>query len=474
MNKLVNLGSNDLYKHGTAFLICDKEISYSGFTEKVDKQAIFLYENGVRLNDVIPVISSNNSYFLISVFALWKLGAVPALINIRLTIQETEYLIDFIKPSVVLAESGKFAFPGSRIISGPGKPASAIKLPGMPADITRTALIIFTSGSTGKPKGVELSFANLVAGAKNANEYLEVKHGKSWLASLPFYHIGGFSIVIRALLSGSPVIMPASSSAENLCKAIDEYKPAYISLVSTQLKQLLDLNCNHLEGISKILLGGGFIDEELIKHAVQRGLNLVKGYGSTETASFISALNCSEGIKLNSSGKPVAGNEIKIVDENNNELPPGAAGEIVIKGKTVAKGYYKNPEAASEKFRNGYFYSGDIGYLDEEGYLFVQARRTDLIISGGENINPREVEQAILKYPGITEAVVIGIEDQKWGHTPAAVIVTNNTGITQQGLKQFLKNKLAGFKIPARIAIVNEIPKTSLGKVQREKLKELF
>jgi O-succinylbenzoic acid--CoA ligase len=475
MNKLIELTSNDNYQQTSPFIISNDVLSYGDFTVRVSQHALYLYESGIRENNVVPVISSGNPFFLISVFALWKIGAIPALINIRLTKQETDSLFEFIKPGFVLAQSGNFFFHGCRIIYGTGAPELITFLPAAQNDINRTALIIFTSGSTGKPKGVEITYGNLITSAEQANKFLQVKKNGSWLASLPFYHIGGFSIVVRALLNGSPVIIPASQSADDLCKTIEVHKPAYISLVSTQLKRLLELNCSNISGISKMLLGGGSIDEELITAAIKGGLNIIKGYGSTETSSFVAALDCNKINKRLSSGIPVGGNKIIIADAIGNELPRLSEGEILIKGETIAKGYYKNQEATADKFVNGYFHSGDIGYMDEEGYLFVVARRTDLIISGGENINPHEVQMEILKHPDIIEAVVIGIEDKTWGQTPAAVIVTkNNIQITTAELKQFLKDKLAGYKIPTTVRIIKEIPKTPLGKIQIDKLKSLL
>jgi O-succinylbenzoic acid--CoA ligase len=480
MNRLVDLSNNVQYQEGSPFLLHDTVTTFGEFTDKVNQQSLYLYNSGIRQNDIVPVILHNSPFYLESVFALWKIGAVPALLNTRLTNPEIKKLIDFIEPAHIISDENNFT--GINVITGSGPGTITGKLPHAKAEADKTAIIIFTSGSTGTPKGVEITFGNLIASAENANAFMieEFKprthhYPKSWLASLPFYHIGGFSVVIRALLSGSAVIFPYSHSAEDICFSINNHKPAYISLVSTQLKRLLELECYLLKEVSAILLGGGFIDEELINKAVNSGINIAKGYGSSETSSFVCALNCNNNLKPASSGKPVCDNEIVITDNNGNTLPSMQEGEILIKGRTVAKGYYKNYSLSEEKFKDGYFHSGDIGYTDEEGYLFVAARRTDLIISGGENINPREVEQALLKHPDINEAVVIGIEDKLWGHTPAAVLVTNNNKkITQPELKQFLKNKIAGFKIPSLVKIVECLPRTSLGKIRREKLKELF
>ncbi|MFO7446948.1 MAG: o-succinylbenzoate--CoA ligase [Ignavibacteriaceae bacterium] len=479
MNPLVDWNLNKNYSPElTAVIYKNTKLTYFQLDTGINSRVYALQQEGIRRGNHVPLISENNPDFIINTFALWRLGAIPVPVNTRLIDKEIEELLSFtgcthaivdkalnreiqIKSCKIISE---FSLPGNEVLS------SAI----IPSE-NETAVIIYTSGSTGKPKGVEISFGNLISSALTGNTFLNHRTDDKWLTSLPFYHIGGFSIFVRALLFGASVIIPDSLSAENICKSITLHKPTLASLVSTQLLNLIESGCNPNEELRNILLGGGFVETELLKKALTSGWNVSKVYGSSETASMVTALSCKEKVKLNSAGKALSGNEIVIVDDNGKILPPGMSGEILVKGPTAAKGYLNNPEETSAKFVDGYYHSGDIGYLDDEGYLFIEARRTDLIISGGENINPLEVEKEILKHPGIIEAAVFGIDDKKWGQSVAAAIVTKNKKqITIEELKVSLKDKLSGYKIPRKLFIIDELPRNDLGKVQREKLKELL
>ena len=339
-----------------------------------------------------------------------------------------------------------------------------------------TAVIIFTSGSTGKPKGVQLTFNNLIQSALTGNQLFNYKKNDRWLASLPFYHVGGFSIITRAIFNGNTLLLPENLNIESVQNVIQKKHPTLTSFVSTQLKRLLENDIKPNPELRHILLGGGFLDTDLVTSAINKGWNVSKSYGSTETASFVTALTATEFvIKKESAGKALTPNEILIVDENRNLLEPKTLGEVAVKGKSVAKGYINNRDETGQKFKGDTYYTGDYGYLDDDGYLFIEARRNDLIVSGGENINPYEVETELLRHPYILEASVLGLEDKEWGFITAAAVVTRENKIIQlEELKLFLKDKLAGFKIPKKLFIVEKFPKTEMGKIQKEKLKEII
>jgi acyl-CoA synthetase (AMP-forming)/AMP-acid ligase II len=198
-----------------------------------------------------------------------------------------------------------------------------------------------------------------------------------------------------------------------------------------------------------------------------------KVYGSSETSSFVTMIEAKDILrKITSSGKILQKNEIFILSESGQKLPAGKSGEIAVKSDSVMKGYINNEKETSNKSKNGMYLSGDIGYLDEEGYLFVEARRNDLIVSGGENINPAEVQNAIFENPDIKDCYVFGLEDKTWGHIAVAVVVKSSE--IDIKLKEFLKTKIAGYKIPKKIIYVKQIPKTSLGKIEKGKVRDLF
>jgi O-succinylbenzoic acid--CoA ligase len=342
--------------------------------------------------------------------------------------------------------------------------------------LTDSAVIIFTSGSTEKSKGIILSFSSLYNSALNSNQLLRYTSSDRWLASLPFYHIGGFSIITRFLVFGIPIIIPDSLSVDHLINSVNNFQPTFISLVSAQLKRIVADKIPPNPELKNCLIGGGFTDPDLLEAAYDIGwpINLI--YGSTETSSFVTALLKDElTIKPNSVGRPVPTNNIKIEDEAGNELKQFEIGEILIQSNALMKGYL-NSNLTSGLIKNGYYHTGDIGFLDDDGYLFLEGRKNYLISSGGENVNPVEVENALLQHPMIIESAVFPLRDKEWGEVIAAAIVLKDrtTSLTDIQLKDFLRDKISGFKIPKKIFIEEYLPKTELGKIEKNKLISLY
>jgi O-succinylbenzoic acid--CoA ligase len=432
--------------------------------------------------DLIAIVSDNNLEFIILVFALWKTGAIPVPINTRLNETEKNNLLEFLNPKLIydlsspiptLSSPRKQFVPTSR-----GKSHEYVSSQSRfdLADINTIALILFTSGSTGKPKAVQLSFLNLKKSFENSDTMLNQNSNDKWIASLPFFHIGGFSIIIRSLFSGTLLIIPKSLQTDDILQDIKKYKPTLVSLVSTQLRRLIDIGLKPDPSMKCLLLGGGYIDNSLVEESLAIGWPIAKVYGSTETSSLVSFLDCmNEKNKIPSTGKPLGNNMILIVDRNRNPLPYNSHGEIAIKSESCTSGYLDNPREKKRKFINGFYYTGDHGFLDKEGYLFVDARRSDLIISGGENINPLEIENALREFPGIAMVSVFGEDDREWGQIVSAAVKTKSgKNISKKNLKEFLSKKLSPYKIPKRFYFINEFPVSPLGKIQKAKLIEMI
>ena len=480
--KLIGLFAGEKFNHHSIALIHkNSSITYLAFEEKIFSTIQTLSDIGIKRRNKVAILSENSPEFVMLIFSLWRLGAIPIPLNLKLLPKEIEELITFAHCDFLLTDDSSFELinskkiPKHRIPNGNEKAASKT-FPEIDFTIEDTAAIIFTSGSTGKPKGVMLSFNNLFQSALTGDQIFKHADGDRWLASLPFYHVGGFSIITRAFFFGAALILPNSLSAEQLKEEIENQKPTLTSFVSTQLKRLIELGVKPNKELRHILLGGGFLDAELVEKAISSGWKISKSYGSTETSSFAAALTYEEfNKKRQSAGKALTPNKILIVDEKKNPLPPNHSGEIAVKGESVAKGYLHNIEETNKKFKGKIYYSGDFGYLDDEGYLFVEARRNDLIISGGENINPIEVENEIIKHPKVLEVSVLGIEDNEWGYiVTAAVVLKNKNEFTLDELKEFLKDKLPGYKHPKKIFILDNLPKTEMGKVQKEKIREII
>jgi len=458
----------------------DESISYQSLNFKVNLAAKHLRKSGIAPGDLVAILSDNSPDFVVSILALWMIEAIPVPINIKLSASEIEEQLKILECKFVLAEYSlkeKISFAGINKIN-----INLLYLTSDSFDVdfryneTRTAIIMFTSGSSGKPKAVELSFSNLIQSAKIGNKYLKQTKEDRWLASLPFYHIGGFSIIFRALIFGTEIILPNNLKLQSIIQTINQLKPTLISLVSSQMSELLKNNIHPDDELSHVLLGGGFIDSNLMREALHKGWNVSKVYGSTETSSFVTVLSPDEfKVKPESVGKPIPPNEIIIYDENRNELPNNTEGEIAIKSPAVMKGYLKDDTATKNKLFNGVYLTGDIGYKDPEGYIHVVNRRSDLIVTGGENVNPAELEEMIMKFSKVKEVCVFGIDDVTWGQKIAAVIVSQTSEKFEiEELEDFLKNKIASFKIPKQIFFVDELPKTELGKIKRETVKQMF
>ena len=460
----------------SAIITADKTFTYNQLAGKSASAEQHLSKQGINKDDFVGIFGEHTAEFVISVLALWKIGAIPVLLNLKVTQNELIDLLHTVNCKAIVGSKNqlkKYNFDNKIVIAL----LNDLNQCSDDEDIreitpTKTAAIIFTSGSSAKPKGVKLSFNSFYQSGLIGDTILKHSPQDRWFASLPFYHVGGFSILTRALLFSIPVIIPNSVQTDELIKSIVEFKPTLTSLVSTQLKRLVDKKIKPNPELKNVLLGGGYISNELIEQAIELGWKITKVYGSTETASFVTALSAAEfKLKPGSAGKPIAPNKLKIVDENNRTLVSNISGEILISSPAFMQGYLNE-----QKNDETYFHSNDIGYLDDDGYLFLESRKSDLIISGGENINTFEVEKEILQHPTIKETAVFPIKSDEWGETVAAAIILeegiNNFHVEE--LKTFLKNKLASFKIPKNVFIEKELPKTELGKVEKNKLIEKY
>ncbi len=468
-------------KNLPAVISKEQTLTYSELESKVNSYASYLKETGIKNEDKVCLIGENSIEFIFIVLALWKLNAIPVPLNNKLLKNELEELIDFSKCQFVFIQNDlnkKISVPNSKTVYFPFDNFSSNQTlkeeHNSESLLNNTAVIIFTSGSSGKPKGVMLSFKNLIASAVIGNEAINYELNDKWLASLPFFHIGGFQIITRVLLFGNSVVVPQSLKNEDIVFSLNNFNPTLISFVSTQMQRLILLNYKPSTKIKDVLLGGGFIDEDLCKTALTKGWPVSRVYGSSETSSFVAYIGRDKlKDKINSSGKALSKNQILILDEKGNKLKPNQSGEIVVKSDSVMNGYLYNEEETKAKVKNGFYYTGDYGYLDKEGYLFVEARRSDLIITGGENVNPLEVEKLLNNISEIKESCVFPVADSEWGQKIAAAIVLNKK-ISKDKIKEVLRNNIASYKIPKLFFFVDELPKTSLDKIKRHEIKEMF
>ncbi len=457
-----------------AVLTLESEISYEELNSRIRQTSSWLNSIGIKEHTKAALLSSNCPDYVIFLAALWNLNACVIPLNVMLSDSELTDIINFSDAEFLFfgqAEKRKLSVKIPRYDFGmvsPGK--NDFTAPGIDPDAV--SLIMFTSGATGQPKGVMHSLNNLLNSADNSQELLKQTSDDRWLASLPFYHIGGLSIIIRAFRYGSPLIIPGSLKNDDLVKAFNNLKPSFASLVSTQLKRMLESGWQPSEELKNILLGGGFADEELIKEASAAGCPVSNVYGSTETSAFVTAIDPANiNNKPLSAGKALGGNKVFIVDDQLNKEKAGRRGEILIQSTALFHGYYKDEKETGKKLTAKGYLTGDVGYTDHEGDLFVEARRTDLIITGGENVNPLEVEAALKNMPGIGDSCVFAMPDKEWGQIVAAAVVLK-MDVTIKEIVEYLKEKIAGYKIPKRFFPVESIPRSPLGKILRGKVRE--
>ena len=343
-------------------------------------------------------------------------------------------------------------------------------------DLADVFAIIYTSGTTGRPKGAMLTYGNFWWSAIGSALNLGSHADDRWLAVLPLFHVGGLSILVRAAIYGITAIVHQSFDPAAVNRAIDEGGATIVSAVSAMLQRMLDERGDrpYPPALRCVLLGGGPAPRPLLDACAARGVPVVQTYGLTETASQVATLAPSDALrKLGSAGKPLFPTEVRIV-RDEGPAPAGAVGEIEVRGPTVMRGYVNRPEATGQALAGGWLHTGDLGYLDGEGYLYVASRRDDLIVSGGENVYPAEVEAVLLAHPAIAEAAVLGAPDERWGQVPVAFVTLRaGAALDEAAVVAFCRERLAGYKTPRRVRFVAALPRNAGGKVLRSALRDI-
>jgi o-succinylbenzoate---CoA ligase len=421
--------------------------SFAELDRLVDAAAAALRERGAAPGQRVGIRAQNSAGFGVAVHALMRLGAVFVPINTRLTPPEVEWQARDAELSLVLTDADLQAFGTSAIVQSSRE-----------FDLDEWHSIVYTSGTTGRPKGAILTYGNhwwsAIASALNLGLHAD----DVWLACLPLFHVGGLSILLRSVICGFTAMVQPRFEPAAVNRAIDEDGVSIVSVVSTMLDRMLNERGErpYPSSLRCVLIGGGPAPLPLIQRAIQVGVPLVQTYGLTETASQIVTLPPEDAVrKVGSAGKPLMGSQLRI------ELD----GEISVLGPTVSPGYLHLPP------RDGWLHTGDLGYLDDEGYLYVLDRRDDLIISGGENVYPAEVEATLLGHPSVSDAGVIGVPDPEWGRTVKAIVALKpGAAVGADELIAFCRQRLAGYKVPRQIELRASLPRNAAGKLLRREL----
>ncbi|WP_101843217.1 o-succinylbenzoate--CoA ligase [Halobacillus sp. Marseille-P3879] len=436
-----------------------------------------LKSKGVYKGQHIAFLAGNHLHYVVLIHAVSYLGAVVICLNTRLSPNELAYQINDSDAALLVADN-QFIELGEQSISKGEAEIPLISLESIPKkektedlveslDLSKPFTMMYTSGTTGKPKAVIHTYGNHWFSAVASALNLGLRENDKWLVCLPLFHVGGFSILMKNVIYGMPVVLMEKFSAEAVNHQITERKVSLVSLVTVMLQRLMDQRQKEVPGTFRgALLGGGPVPESLLRKASQANVPVFQTYGMTETSSQISTLRPIDAVrKLGSAGKALSPASLKILSQDKI-CSPYEIGEIQVKGPMVSSGYYNHAPHREE-----YFSTGDLGYLDEEGYLYVVDRVTDMIISGGENIYPAEIESTLLEIEGVQEAAVTGVDHPEWGEVPAAFIVRNhNHKVTEEDIHAYCKDKLAGYKLPRSVYFIKEIPRNAANKMVRRNL----
>jgi fatty-acyl-CoA synthase len=478
--------------------------TYGELHARTSALADALAERGVRRGDRVALLALNSPEFIEVLLAAAKLGAITVPVNFRLSADEVRYALTDSGASVLLysgqlAAVAKSAADGLHIHTMTEIPAAAERVAGAasayedlvasgdPAPLERDvaesdiAVIMYTSGTTGRPKGATLTHANLLWQTINAMAMGEAlsKHDVTVTAA-PLFHIGGLGVYTLPLLylGGANVILESFVPAQ-VIGAMAEYGATMMFCVPAMwvaISRSPELDRPGLTPPRLSLCGGAPAPLPMLKFFTDRGWNFAEGFGLTETSPGCSVLDSDHLVsKSGSIGQPLQHLQWRLVDDNDRTVPVGQVGELIVRGPNVFTGYWGKPAETAEALRGGWFHTGDLGRADADGYVTLVDRKKDMIITGGENVYPVEVEQALFGHPAVDDVAVIGVPDEKWGETVVAVVVRSSGGdLTGESLIAWVRDRLAHFKCPQRVEFVAELPRNATGKLLKRELRTTY
>ncbi|PTL80778.1 o-succinylbenzoate--CoA ligase [Vitiosangium sp. GDMCC 1.1324] len=448
--------------------------TYRELDGEVGRWVAALRSRGVTAGDRVALLATNHAAVVHLFLALGRLGAVLAPLNARLTRAELQPLAEDVAPRLTLALTGLVErLPGAEPLE---TFADAVRTPEShcePLETKTPRVILFTSGTTGRPKGAVLTEGNFRASSRCSEANLGAHPGPRWLGTLPLFHVGGLAMLTRTAYDGGCLVLRERFDADDTNRAIDEEGVTHASFVATTLERVLDARRDRPvpSTFRLALIGGGPVPAPLLERARAAGILSLQTYGLTEACSQVTTEHPDEA-NGRTAGRPLPGLEIRIVGPGGETVGPGKEGDIEVRGPTVMAGYLNRPEATSEALRDGWLRTKDVGMLDERGRLKVLSRRTDLILRGGENIYPAELEAVLASHPKVYEVAVVGVPNVRWGEVPVAFVTTRGGAPLPEDLEAWCRESLAGFKVPARFLAIEALPRNAMGKVERTVLRQ--
>ena len=489
-----------------AFFYGDREITYREFDERVDRVASALHAAGVVPGDRVAILDKNSIEYVELLFGAARIGAVQVPVNYRLAPAEVAYIVNNARAKVFVvgpefvpvldAIAGDLEHTTHlAVIDGEGTAEPRLDYadwvaahdPAPPAHRGATSDVfvqLYSSGTTGRPKGVMLTHDNFLSILPSTAELWELDEHTRMMIAMPMYHIAGNALSVAVVFDGITGVICREPDPVGIAREIERRQVTHLFLVPVLLlfwQSIPEVAECDLSSLQVLLYGASPISQEVLRGAMKLlpGTKFFQVYGLTETTGAVTALPPEDhdpdgpnAHRLASAGVPNEGTEIKIVDPSTlEELPTGQVGEIWVRSPQNMLGYWNMPEAtASALPGDGWFRTGDAGYLDADGYLYIHDRVKDMIISGGENIYPAEVENVLMSHPKVADCAVIGVPHDKWGETPKAVVVASGE-VTEQEIIDYCRDRLAHFKCPTSVDFVDAIPRNPTGKVLKRELR---
>lgn len=468
-----------------------RALTYAEFENVVNATSSLLASHGVGRGDVVSLLMPNSVEYIVTYFACWRLGAVAGPVNSLLKEDETAYVINNSEAKAIVVGSEfrervenireqllhlHSVITFDDVIESTNSLHAENNVENVSTD--DDAIIIYTSGTTGKPKGCLLTHGNLIANARQISQWLGFNENDRLLTMMPLFHMNAVSVTtMSALYAGGSTVVSPKFSASRFWQIIAEYQITSFGSVATMLSMLLH---TYPDGVPAgldtsqlrfAMCGSAPVPAEVMQRFEETfNCLVIEGYGLSESTCRSTFNPPDTRRRPGSCGIPI-GNEMKVVDEEDRDVPDGVLGEIVLRGENILKGYYKNERATAEAFRNGWFHTGDIGYRDADGFFYIVDRKSDMIIRGGENIYPREIDEVLYQHPDVAAAATVGVPDPLYGEEVAAfVVLKDRREGNQEELLAHCRERLADFKCPKSIRFVDDIPKGPTGKLLKREL----
>lgn len=486
------------YKEKPFLFFEDQVITYEGMFKQANRTAAWLEEKGIKKGDVVTVMIKNCPIFYDIWFGCAALGAILLPVNTATTATELEYFLEHSESKGIIFDKSLVNDAHKEVMekcdlrfrndmSGEWMNEVSQKSDekhDKEVNASDVAGLMYTSGTTAKPKGVLITHENYLYAGHSSVLYQQLTPEDRYLIFLPLFHVNSqYYTSMATLVVGGTIVLLESFKASTFWETVDRYKPTVTSLVATIIKILIRREPKEIEKNNSLRQAGYglFVPTHEVREFEERfNIKLFQWFGMTEsittniTTPLYADMPVDEETGILSIGKPALGQEVKIVDEDGNEVPFGEVGEIIIKNPSLMKGYYKNEKETKKTLKDGWLYTGDNGYMNEEGYIWFVDRNKDMIKRAGENISSVEIENVLSEHPSVNHCAVIAAPDEIREEKVVVYIQTDDKNVTEDDIKEFCKGKLSNFKIPEEVYFVDDFPRTSIGKIQKNLLRKNY